>query len=150
MRQFLQLILILLFIYPFNSSHANDDMDWIVYLQNNEITIEYKRIDCEFVEQFNQQYIMLKITNHSNKDILVRWDQELWYDNQCINCEQFSEEYRKNIVVNANEMVIGNCIKNNPLRIFSKFTDALKDMPGVNEITELTKFELKNINIEYE
>lgn len=150
MRQFLRLILILFFISPSIISHANDDIEWDIYFKNNEVTIEYKKIDCEFIEQFNQQYIILKITNHSSKNILMHWDQQLWYDNQCVNCEQFSEEYRKNIIVNANEVVIGSCVENNPLRVFSKFTEDLKDMPGVNKITELTKFELKNINIEYE
>ena len=36
---------------------------------------------------------------------------------------------------------------NNSLRIFSKFTEDLDKMPGVNTIIALTKFELINIKI---
>jgi hypothetical protein len=41
----------------------------------------------------------------------------------------------------------GNCSENNALRVFSKFTEKLEDMPGIDKITTLTKFELENLKI---
>jgi hypothetical protein len=41
----------------------------------------------------------------------------------------------------------GKCNINNDLRIFSKFTSRIEDMPGINKINALTKFELTNLKI---
>ena len=47
-------------------------------------------------------------------------------------------------------MLAGDCDIQDNLRIFSKFSDKIEDMPGIKKIVELTKFKLKNINISYE
>tara|TARA_Y100001934_G_C12311537_1_gene755185 strand:+ start:1126 stop:1584 length:459 start_codon:yes stop_codon:yes gene_type:complete len=152
MRGFLRLILAVAFL----SSSAtcifsmNNSTDWLIYLENEEVTIEYKKTDCNFSEQFDQEYIIFKITNHLDKSIIINWRQELWYDNDCINCESISEEYIKKISLESKQTMTGNCSRNDALRIFSKFIEELKDMPGVDRITELTKFDLKNITIQYE
>jgi hypothetical protein len=53
-------------------------------------------------------------------------------------------------LIPANQVVSGDCYIQDNLRIFSKFSDRIEDMPGIKKIVELTKFKLKNINISYE
>ena len=59
----------------------DNSTDWLIYLENEEVTIKYKKTDCNFSEQFDQEYIVFKITNHLDKSITINWRQELWYDN---------------------------------------------------------------------
>ena len=94
--------------------------------------------------------MILKIENLSNNKINIEWREELWYDDKCINCEQNREEFRTNIKMKKGEILIGDCMQINKLKIFSKFTEPLEEMPGVDAINKLTKFELKNITISYE
>jgi predicted DCC family thiol-disulfide oxidoreductase YuxK len=77
----------------------------------------------------------------------VQWDTKIWYDNSCRNCEQDSPEFRKVIRVEKEEILYGKCGDNNALQLFSKFTEKLEDMPGVDRIVTLTKFELENLKI---
>ena len=90
-----------------------------------------------------------------DKNLMIAWSRywnlELWYDNICYTNESEGEENRiQSILLNTNEVLEGNCLQNSNLRIFAKFIQELETMPGLNKITELTKFELKNINITYE
>ena len=61
--------------------------------------------------------------------------------------DEIFDELFKSITLKANQFKEGNCERNNPLTIFSKFSEKLIDMPGVSKIVELTKFELKKIKI---
>ena len=74
-------------------------------------------------------------------------DSKIWYDESCINCEQDSPEFRKEIRIESGKTMEGNCSEHNALRIFSRFTENLENMPGVDKIITLTKFELENLNI---
>tara|TARA_B110000003_G_C16548446_1_gene495621 strand:- start:213 stop:659 length:447 start_codon:yes stop_codon:yes gene_type:complete len=121
--------------------------EWQTYMQNDSIMIEYVYQNCEYLEQFNSEYVLLKITNITNQDIIVKWEENLWIENKCINCETISSENRKQAKILAKSAKIGECNKNNSLRIFSKFTEDLEKMPGINSIISLSKFELVNIEI---
>ena len=116
---------------------------------DSSIFKNYKYVD-EFLEQFNHEIIVFKIENLSNKSISVQWDTKIWYDNSCINCEQDSPEFRKNISIGVGKILESKCGEYDSFQLFSKFTDKLEDMPGVNKITMLTKFELKNLTITHE
>ena len=61
-----------------------------------------------------------------------------------------TDEATNKVLIPANQVVVGDCDIQNNLRIFSKFSDRIEDMPGIKKIVELTKFKLKNINISYE
>ena len=125
--------------------------NWTNYYSDNEIKIEYQYLNCEYSDRFNQEFVILKITNLTNKQVSVSWNNESWYDEECINCsEDNANEYFNEILINANQFVTGNCSTQNSLRIFSKFSDSLANMPGVKRIVKLTKFKLQNINIRYE
>ena len=133
------------------NSIAGSLPNWTTYYSDSEVKIEYQYTNCEYPERFNQEFVILKITNLTNNDINVSWYNESWYDKKCINCsdEKSDEDFNK-VYLNANEEVLGNCIDQNSLRIFSKFSDKIENMPGIKKIVKLTKFELKNINISYE
>ena len=142
--------LVILMFVSINSI-AGSLSNWTTYYSDNEIKIEYQYTNCEYPERFNQEFVILKITNLTNNDINVSWYNESWYDKKCINCsDEKSDEAFNKVYLKANEKVLGNCIDQNSLRIFSKFSDKIENMPGIKKIVKLTKFELKNINISYE
>ena len=126
---------------------ANGGNNWEVYYENTQVKISFCKIQCIFDEQFDQEIVVFKIENFSAQAITVQWDSKIWYDNSCINCEQDSPEFRKVTRVEKGKTLEGNCSENNALRIFSKFTEKLEDMPGVDKIVKLTKFELENLKI---
>ena len=126
---------------------ASNPADWDTYFENNSIKIEFAYQNCEYIEQFNSEYVIFKITNYTNKNLTIQWEDQLWYDENCINCETNNAENRKRITILASSSSEGKCNINNNLRIFSKFTSNLEDMPGVNKINTLTKFELTNLKI---
>ena len=126
---------------------ANGGNNWEVYYENTQVKISFYQLQCDFVGQFNQEIVVFKIENFSAQAITVQWDSKIWYDNSCINCEQDSPEFRKITRVEKGKILEGNCSENNALRIFSKFTEKLEDMPGVDKIVKLTKFELENLKI---
>ena len=121
--------------------------NWKTYYEDEKVKISYQKQECNFDNYFNQEFVVLKIENLSSKTISVEWDNKIWYDESCINCEQENSEFRKKIRIESRKTIEGNCSEHNALRIFSRFTENLKDMPGVDKITILTKFELENINI---
>jgi len=121
--------------------------NWEVYYENTQVKISFRHLQCDFQDQFDQEYVVFKIENLSSQAITVQWDTKMWYDNSCVNCEQDFQEYRKIITLEAEEIMQGNCDENKTFQLFSKFTEKLKDMPGLTEIKELTKFELENLII---
>ncbi len=126
---------------------AQTSNNWTTYHQDNQVKIEYTYSNCEYTEQFNSEFLVIKISNYTNNKITIDWKEELWYDNNCINCESDSDESNKQIIVAANTTIQGNCTNQNALRIFSKFTEDLAKMPGVDKIISLTEFQLTNLNI---
>ena len=127
---------------------ASNPTDWESYFENDSIKIEFDYQNCEYIEQFNSEFVIFKITNYTNQILTIEWEEQLWYDENCINCETDNNESRKQITIPANSTLEGRCNENNSLRIFSKFTLDLDKMPGVNKINALTKFELTNLTIQ--
>ena len=122
--------------------------NWEIYYEDTKVKISYQKQDCDLNNQFDQEFVFLKIENLSSQSVTLQWDEKIWLDESCINCEQDSPEFRKVISIESGGILEGNCKEHNALRIFSKFTEKLEDMPGVDKIIKLTKFELKNIKID--
>ena len=147
MKRTLPAILMAFFcLFTFNSMGSNPT-EWEIYFENDTVKIEYAYQNCEYTEQFNSEYVVFKITNTIKQNITVEWQEQLWFDDNCINCETVNKENRKQITIVSTSVSEGKCNMNNSLRIFSKFTEDLDKMPGVNTIIALTKFELINIKI---
>lgn len=121
--------------------------NWEIYYEDAKIKISFQKQECDFNNQFNQEFIIFKIENLSYNTISIKWDSKIWHDESCINCEQDDPEFRKEIKLESKKIMEGNCAEHNALRIFSRFTDDLEDMPGIDKIITLTNFELKNLNI---
>ncbi len=128
---------------------ASNPADWETYFENDSIKIEFAYQNCEYIEHFNSEFVIFKTTNYTNQTLTIDWEEQLWYDENCMNCETINSENRKQITILATTSSEGKCNINNDLRIFSKFTEKREDMPGVNKINALTKFELKNLTITY-
>ena len=126
---------------------ANDKNNWEVYYENTQLKISFRQIQCDFDNQFDEEFVVFKIENLTSNTFLVQWDSKMWYDESCINCEQDSPEFRKEIRIESGKTMEGNCSEHNALRIFSRFTEILENMPGGDKIITLTKFELENLNI---
>ncbi len=121
--------------------------NWETYYENTKVKISYQKQECNFNNQFDQEFVFLKIENLSSQAVILKWDEKIWYEESCVNCEQDSPEFRKEIRIESGRILEGNCMEHNKLRIFSKFAEKLEDMPGVDKIIKLTKFELRNIKI---
>ena len=123
--------------------------EWTAYVDNDSVKIEFIYSNCEYTETFNQEFVILRIINKLNAELVISWKDELWYDDICANCEQDNVESRKVINLKAGEKLEGGCNMHSHLKIFSKFTDKIEDLPilGVERIATLSRFELKNITI---
>ena len=145
----IKLFTISLFLLSFTS--LGNESKWNLIYQSDEVTIETKNHNCDFSDAYDQEFIFLRITNLTDSSLILSYYLELWYDNECINCENKKSEYEKSFNLNARETTISDCInKSNESKIFVKFSLPLSKMPGVNKIVRLTNFELKNISLKYE
>ena len=132
-------------------SALSNESKWSLIYKSDEVTIETKSHNCEFSDAYDQEFIFLRITNLHDSSLTLSYYLELWYDNDCINCENKKPEYEKSFNLNARETTISDCsYKSNESKIFVKFSLPLSKMPGVNKIVKLTNFELKNISLKYE
>ena len=97
-------VLILSTTLGFSNTQISED-DWVVYFENDKCIIKHKIQNCKYEDFFNQEYIILELTNKTNDQLEVSWNEERWYDNICSNCEQDTEEYRKTTMVDANQII---------------------------------------------
>ena len=78
---------------------ASNPTDWETYFENDTVKIEYKYQNCEYTQQFNSEFVIFKISNLTNNTLSLEWNEQLWYDGNCVNCETDSEENRKQITI---------------------------------------------------
>ena len=64
------LTLVLSLIFSINTQ-AESPINWTSYYSDNEIKIEYQYINCEYSDRFNQEFVILKITNFTDKNFSV-------------------------------------------------------------------------------
>ena len=126
---------------------ASNPADWKTYFENDSIKIEFTYQNCEYTEQFNSEFVIFRISNLTNISKTLKWNQQLWHDNICSNCEHENTEFRTNQIIKPKEILQGDCGPYNQLRIFVKFTEELENMPGIIKIDVLTRFELTNLTI---
>jgi len=114
---------------------------WQSYFKNENITIEYRYEDCHDNQNgTHKQYLLLKVSNNTDKAIDVSFRKELWYNEACTGCEGNSPEHQVQLKMKPGAKDEGTCGTSNPsLKIFSKMLDMKK--------SQLTKFELKNISV---
>jgi hypothetical protein len=130
-------LLIAVFLFSFSKAETEPK----VIFQNNFVKITSSTEQCHDNQNgIHQEYTFLSLQNLSSQKLEVSYKKELWYDGKCINCIKSSEEYKFKVVLEPNQTLSGNCTKKEKaLSIFSKFLNMKK--------AELTKFELRNIEI---
>jgi hypothetical protein len=130
-------LLMAVFLFSFSKAETESK----VIFQNNFVKITSSTEQCHDNQNgIHQEYTFLSLQNLSSQKLEVSYNKELWYDGKCINCIKSSEEYKFKVVLEPNQTLSGNCTKKEKaLSIFSKFLNMKK--------AELTKFELRNIEI---
>lgn len=120
-------------------SFIQSSKEWKFYFENEEIKIESSLFSCDKPsDDIYNKYIVLKITNKTNKTIEVSFEKELWSNDICTTCSD-SKEFKTKIILRPNEVAQADCdSKTKELKIFHSNSNSKKI---------LSKFELKNIKI---
>ena len=115
--------------------------NWHLLKNNDYIEINYRYGQCNLPNDGSlMENVYLQLKNKTDEIVVIKWETEYWYNNQCYGCEEGKTRYRHSIVLNPNEIIEGECSEqiSQSLIIFSKIIN--------NKIQpELTGFNLKNI-----
>lgn len=107
-----------------NTDDANADV-WTEYFSNNELTIEYKFVECDPEMGFNKEQVLLKMTNHTADELKLDWHLLLSYNQDCKTCD-FPDEYTYHVFLKPNESKEGDCSIYSEafeFKMFSRFLD---------------------------
>ena len=136
-----------LFSILFVNSLFSQSNNWELYYSDNEIKIEYNYIICDFSSTASQEIVVFRFTNLSEDKITLNYETKIWYDGKEINPEQNSDEFRKTIRLEDNEIITINC--HNKWKEFTIFSAFVHNKTSERYVS-LTKFELTNITTTHE
>ncbi|MFH2140778.1 MAG: hypothetical protein ABIJ97_00040 [Bacteroidota bacterium] len=122
------------------SDFANPD--WKLYETINGIEIYYKSEECHDLKKgMHKEFVLLKFVNTTEENLVIKWDNYLWYDGNCLTCIE-DAEYKFSVQLSAKESREGGCEYESELslKLFSRFLN-YSDKP------ELTMFELANLKV---
>ena len=131
----------------FANSIFSQSNDWELYYSDNEIKIEYNYMICDFSSTASQEIIVFRFTNLKDNKMLLNYETQIWYDDKEINPEQNSDEFRKTINLDNNEIITTNC--ENQWKEYTLFSAFVHNETSERYVS-LTKFELQDITIRYE
>ena len=140
-KTLLKLITLTCSILFVNTVFSQSD-NWEEYYSDNQIKIEYNYMICDFSSTANQELIVFRFTNLSENNITLNYETQIWYDGKEINTEHNSEEFRKTINLENNEIITTNC--ENQWKEYSIFSAFVHNETNERYVS-LTKFELTNI-----
>ena len=136
-----------LFSILFVNSLFSQSNNWELYYSDNEIKIEYNYIICDFSSTASQEVVVFRFSNLSKNKITINYETQIWHDDKEINTEQNTDEFRKTINLDNNEIITINC--ENIWKEYSIFSAFIHNETREKYIS-LTKFELINITTENE
>ena len=145
------------FIYPITLAFitlisttlsASNPSDWETYFENDTVKIEYAYQVCDFSSTASQELAIFKFTNLTNQTISLSYTTELWNNDQCLNCNQETEEYKKSLSLSSHEIITSNC--NNEWKSLVIFSAFITNDNEAKRHESITKFELTEINISHE
>ena len=140
-KTLLKLITLTCSILFVNTVFSQSD-NWEEYYSDNQIKIEYNYMICDFSSTANQELIVFRFTNLSENNITLNYETQIWYDGKEINTEHNSDEFRKTINLDNNEIITTNC--ENQWKEYSIFSAFVHNETNERYVS-LTKFELTNI-----
>ncbi len=111
-------------------------------INQSGVQITSSQIRCTSTKNgTDNSYISLSLENTTDKQVTVSFYKQLWYNNNCINCNETSEEYLVQQTLSPYEKMEGNCTKENmQLLIFHS-------MPKHLSKNTLTKHKLIDIQV---
>ena len=143
-KPLLKLISLSFSILFVNTVFSQSD-NWEEYYSDNQIKIEYNYMICDFSSTASQELIVFRFTNLNENNITLNYETQLWYDGKEINTEHNSDEFRKTINLENNEIITTNC--ENQWKEYSIFSAFVHNETSERYVS-LTKFELTNITTE--
>jgi hypothetical protein len=117
---------------------------WSEYVEKEGVLFEYKFEECNIPsEGFFREYVLVRLTNSNNYDVVVDWDIVKWYGLSCVNCDYSNKEQHRSVSLKAGFVLEGSCALDEfpKMKMFSKFLNF--DAPD----SELTNFQLENIEV---
>ena len=142
MKRTLPAILIAFFSLFTSNSIGSNPTEWEIYFENDTVKIEYTYQNCDFSSTASQELIVFRFTNLNENNIKLNYETQLWYDGKEINTEHNSDEFRKTINLENNEIITTNC--ENQWKKYSIFSAFVHNETNERYVS-LTKFELINI-----
>ena len=117
--------------------------DWEIYTSNLDFKIEYKFVDCDPPMGYDQEMVLLKVTNRTREDLAFNWHAILFYSEDCKTCD-FEDEYSFGVNVPPLQSVEGSCslYEGYELKIYSAFIDV-----NYTKGEKLVSFELGNLTV---
>jgi len=118
---------------------------WEFMYEIDGVNFYYKATEChDEANGFHREYVLLKLENTNDYAVVVEWDVEMYYFNECFNCgDKLNDEHHRVATIEANQTIEGTCTlgEEKTLKIFSRFLDF--DNPKAT----LTNFKLINKKI---
>lgn len=132
-----------LYLSLFTSVLYAQQPDWRSYYEDNNLTIEVHSVSCHLAARgTHQQILYIQYKNKTNTTIDVSFNRKVWYDDQCIGCNNEAES-KFILTIPPLGNISGSC-ENGPkdkrLSIFQYSLDAVTDR-------RLTNFELSDIQV---
>lgn len=125
------------------NTRENHPTEWISYIKNDKISIEYKYIECNPSIGYDSEFIVFKITNLSAGNITLNWNMNLYYNGVCKTCD-YLDEYGYSLTIPKGQDIEGDCTLESihQVKIFSKFIDSQAKNTAL-----LTAFEFGNLTL---
>ena len=133
--------LFLLSILFVNSSFSQSN-SWNLYYSDETIKIEYSFMVCDFSSTASQEIVIFRFTNLNKNKVTLNYETQIWNKDTNIKTEQNSNEFRKTINLEKNQIITTNC--ENKWKEYSIFS-AFVHNETKEKYVSLTKFELINI-----
>lgn len=134
------ILLLLFFTCNFVSAQYNDS---IIQVEDG-ITVKASDVECDMSMGLDEDRVLLTFANDNDYAVTVTWSTHMWYDGDCLTCNDQSGEYQFTLSLEPYESISGTCAlgESKKLQLFLRFNDVNTDID-----TELTKFELANFTV---
>ncbi len=133
--------LFILFASLYSFVFSQNSTEWSEYASDASYSIEQKDVRCSNLGDGTvaADYIFLKLTNKTNKEIKLSFQIESYFDEKCRTC---NSEFYYTFTIPANQSIEPNCKwDNGHLAVIKDYVS------GVEDNTRFTKFMLTNITV---